>query len=150
MRAGRRRGRLVEVGAAAFGTGPRRVCFQFTHDFREAPRVSATHRCASARGRRAVSDGVNVGAATCGPRGSPFQLPTELADGLGLGSDLGAGYPVPFAPPSIRIEDLGSPVPIRRKADQLRLQQTGDSSLPPAGLSMGLGQAGLDLVLNAH
>src|SRR5260370_30091368 len=32
------------------------------------------------------------------PRGSPFQMPARLADGLGLESDLGHGYPRPFAP----------------------------------------------------
>src|SRR5881296_3481785 len=32
------------------------------------------------------------------PRGSPFQLPTRLADGLGLRSGLGSGSALPFAP----------------------------------------------------
>ena len=32
------------------------------------------------------------------PRGSPFQMPTRLADGLGLESDLGHGCPRPCAP----------------------------------------------------
>jgi len=41
------------------------------------------------------------GAATCGPRGSPFQSPTRLADGLGLRSGLGNGSPLPFAPSGI-------------------------------------------------
>ena len=35
-----------------------------------------------------------------GPGGSPFQMPARLADGLGPGSDLGHGYPRPFAPSS--------------------------------------------------
>ena len=42
--------------------------------------------------------GVNMGAATCGPRGSPFQMPTRLADGLGLESGLETGCPVSYAP----------------------------------------------------
>jgi hypothetical protein len=33
------------------------------------------------------------------PRGSPFQMPTRLADGLGLESDLGHACARPFAPP---------------------------------------------------
>src|SRR5439155_6238654 len=32
------------------------------------------------------------------PGGSPFQMPARLADGLGLESDLGHGYPRPCAP----------------------------------------------------
>jgi len=43
------------------------------------------------------------------PRGSPFQLPARLADGLGHGSDLGHGYPRPFAPPSKFFEDFWVP-----------------------------------------
>jgi len=49
------------------------------------------------------------GAATCGPRGSPFQLPTRLADGLGLRSGLGSGSPLPFAPVRNSTPDLGPP-----------------------------------------
>ena len=36
-------------------------------------------------------------------------MPTGLADGLGLESDLIAGYPAPFAPSSVWSEDFGSP-----------------------------------------
>src|SRR5579859_1127463 len=46
-----------------------------------------------------------------GPRGSPFQLPARLADGLGPGSDLGHGCPRPFAPSP---ESPGSLVPPRQ------------------------------------
>lgn len=67
-------------------------------------------------------NGVNVGAATCGPRGSPFQSPTELADGLGLGSDLGSGCPAPCAPSPVFTGDSGSPASAHRKAGGLRLQ----------------------------
>jgi hypothetical protein len=34
-----------------------------------------------------------------GAEASPFQLPTRLADGLGLESGLGAEFSAPFAPP---------------------------------------------------
>jgi hypothetical protein len=67
-------------------------------------------------------NGVNVGAATCGPRGSPFQSPTELADGLGLGSDLGSGCPAPCAPSLVFTRDSGSPASAHRKGGGLRLQ----------------------------
>ncbi len=40
--------------------------------------------------------------------GSPFQMPTRLADGLGPESDLGDGSPPPFAPPRIA-PGLGPP-----------------------------------------
>src|SRR5438105_9854763 len=57
----------------------------------------------------AFFDWVNVGVShSRDPRGSPFQMPARLADGLGLESDLGCGYPQPCAPSSSR-------VPITRK-----------------------------------
>src|SRR3954470_10170602 len=56
-----------------------------------------------------------------GPRGSPFHLPARLADGLGPGSDLGHGYPRPYAPSSKYIEESGSPALALRKERQLRL-----------------------------
>src|SRR6185295_185225 len=62
------------------------------------------------------------GAATCGPRGSPFQLPTGLADGLGLRSGLGGGSPLPFAPSGVSTPEFGSPASARRKAGRFRLQ----------------------------
>src|SRR6266446_4936829 len=80
-----------------------------------------------------VYDWVNVGVShQRDPRGSPFQMPTRLADGLGLESDLGHGYPRPFAPsPDLLIIDrletcpmsgeFGSPASACRKAGQLRL-----------------------------
>ena len=73
----------------------------------------------AARRATRVSDWENVGTATCGPRGSPFQLPTRLADGLGHGSDLGHGYPRPFAPvPNTGSGHLGPPCwPPGRKAN---------------------------------
>jgi hypothetical protein len=39
--------------------------------------------------------------ANAGPRGSPFQLPTRLADGLGPESDRNGGSPPLFAPPPV-------------------------------------------------
>src|SRR5438105_4307173 len=49
----------------------------------------------------AFFDWVNVGVShSRDPRGSPFQMPARLADGLGLESDLGCGYPQPCAPSS--------------------------------------------------
>jgi uncharacterized protein len=62
-----------------------------------------------------------VRAATCGLRGSPFQLPTRLAGGLGPGSDLGHGYPRPCAPSPNCFGEFGSPVLTSRKEGQLRL-----------------------------
>src|ERR1017187_9537313 len=50
---------------------------------------------------------VNVEAATGGSRGSPFQRPTRLADGLGPESGLETGCPASFAPS----QSLGSLVP---------------------------------------
>jgi len=74
-------------------------------------------------------------------RGSPFQLPARLADGLGPGSDLEFSYRNSFAPSrpqpfcALRMEvlgshfdwlssnrEFGSPALARRKAGQLRLQ----------------------------
>src|SRR3954463_4611020 len=71
--------------------------------------------------RQRIRIGETVSAATCGLRGSPFQLPTRLADGLGPGSDLGHGYPRPYAPSSKYIEESGSPALALRKERQLRL-----------------------------
>src|SRR5438105_2346231 len=59
--------------------------------------------------------------ARAGARGSPFQMPTRLADGLGLESDLGHGYPLPCAPSSKPFEESGSPALTFRKEGQLRL-----------------------------
>src|SRR3954454_3824405 len=78
-------------------------------------------RLFTAQRHNAFSNGENVGAATCGPRGSPFHLPTRLADGLGPGSDLGHGYPRPCAPSPDRSGELGSPALALRKEGQLRL-----------------------------
>src|ERR1044071_8823132 len=59
------------------------------------------------------------------PRGSPFQMPARLADGLGHGSDLGHSYLWPFAPsPNIGSRSFGSPALALRKESQLRLQFT--------------------------
>src|SRR6516162_7755013 len=58
---------------------------------------------------------VNVGIPKWDPRGSPFQMPARLADGLGLESDLGYACARPFAPPkdptlfSVDPRDLGPP-----------------------------------------
>jgi hypothetical protein len=57
--------------------------------------------------------------AHAGPVGSPFQMPTRLADGLGPESDLDDGSPPSFAPP--RTPGIGSPALTGRKAGQLRL-----------------------------
>src|SRR5215467_1881057 len=64
--------------------------------------------------------------AHAGPGGSPFQMPTRLADGLGPESDLGDGSPPPFAPPGLL--RFGSPASTSRKAGQLRLLLNGFSS----------------------
>ena len=48
-------------------------------------------------------------------------MPARLADGLGHGSDLGHGYPRPFAPSSKSFEESGSPALALRKESQLRL-----------------------------
>jgi len=56
-------------------------------------------------------------------RGSPFQLPTRLAVGLGLESGLETGCPVSFAPSSSCLEDFGSPASGFRKEARLRLQR---------------------------
>ena len=68
-------------------------------------------------------------------------MPAELADGLGLGSDLGAGYPVPCAPSTGTrvLVEFGSPARLRRKAKPLRLLQTGDESHPWHFLSSDMG-----------
>jgi hypothetical protein len=71
--------------------------------------------------RQRIYNGETVIAATCGVRGSPFQLPARLADGLGLESDLGHGYPRPCAPSSNCFEEPGSPAPAFRKESRLRL-----------------------------
>lgn len=68
--------------------------------------------------------GENVGAPPKrSPRGSPFQMPTRLADGLGPESDrdkhLFRRSPRPGFPES------GSPAPARRKVNRLRLLTNG-------------------------
>src|SRR6266851_3486090 len=47
------------------------------------------------RGRDAFHWGDRGNFAARNPRGSPFQMPTRLADGLGLESDLAGGLPRP-------------------------------------------------------
>ena len=62
------------------------------------------------------------------PRGSPFQMPARLADGLGPESDRTDGSPPVFAPsPEIYsfLRGIGFPALTRRKAGQLRLQNEG-------------------------
>src|ERR1043165_5786115 len=58
--------------------------------------VVASRECGT---QRVFLIGVNVGVPHGAPGGSPFQLPTRLADGLGLESDLGHRCRRPFAPP---------------------------------------------------
>jgi len=55
------------------------------------------------------------------PRGSPFQLPAELAVGLDPGSDPRKRLPAPVSPvlPPVR-KEFGSPVPRFRKEPGLR------------------------------
>ena len=78
-------------------------------------------------------------------------MPTGLADGLGLGSDLGTGYPVPCAPSPTCVGELGSPAPACRKANRLRLLQTAFESHRLAGLSTSRGITPLTLELGeAH
>ena len=80
--------------------------------------VAPTARLFAARGRNAFLTGENLGSATCGPRGSPFQLPARLADGLGPGSDLGNGSPRPSPRPRYCSRNLGPPHwPSGRKAN---------------------------------
>jgi hypothetical protein len=86
--------------------------------------MSGTRDGFAANARCAILDWVNVGIPhTRDPRGSPFQLPTRLADGLGLESDLGRDYPRPCAPSSNTFEEFGSPALTFRKESQLRLLQ---------------------------
>ena len=63
----------------------------------------------------------NRGRGSAGLEDLPSQLPTELADGLGLESDLETGRPVSFAPPRFH-EDFGSPALGSRKEAVFRLQ----------------------------
>src|SRR6267378_7668929 len=72
--------------------------------------------------QRIVHNGEIMGIATCDTRGSPFQLPTRLADGLGPGSDLEIWLPSFVRPILTSSEDFGSPASARRKAGRLRLQ----------------------------
>ena len=58
--------------------------------------------------------------AHAGPVGSPFQMPTRLADGLGLESGRDDGSSSPFAPAPVS-RGFGSPALTCRKASQLRL-----------------------------
>ena len=87
---------------------------------------TATASRARARAQRMFPNGVNLGVPhTRDPRGSPFQLPARLADGLGLESDLGHGYPRPCAPsPDLLSEEFGFPAPSSRKESRLRLLLT--------------------------
>jgi len=72
--------------------------------------------------RERVTTGKIVGATHAGLEDLPFQLPAELADGLGLESGLDAGYPASFAPSSDRSEEFGSPAIGSRKEAEFRLQ----------------------------
>src|SRR5262245_24441851 len=71
--------------------------------------------------------------------GSPFQLPTELADGLGPGSVRGLWLPRAVRPILMRIsqtlheilEETGSSASIARKGDRLRLQGQHSIHLSP-------------------
>ena len=61
------------------------------------------------------------GRAHARPRGSPFQLPTELAVGLDLGSGPQERLPAPVSPVLAPArEEFGSPVPKFRKEPGLR------------------------------
>lgn len=55
-------------------------------------------------------------------RGSPFPLPTKLADGLGQESDLVRWFPT-VVRPTLRLmsEGIGSSASVRRKANRIRL-----------------------------
>src|SRR6185312_9488928 len=80
--------------------------------------VAARRGCGPRARTQRFSNGENVVSATCGSRGSPFHLPARLADGLGLGSDLGHGYPRPCAPSPIASRNLVPPHwPSGRKAN---------------------------------
>jgi hypothetical protein len=61
--------------------------------FREGPPVAGVpYKGLTPARRERVTDGLNgeiLSAAKCGLRGSPFHMPTRLADGLGPGSDPG-------------------------------------------------------------
>ena len=92
--------------------------------------VIITHlRCGCARDavyRRARTHatrfiGETVGPAHAEPRGSPFQMPTRLADGLGPESDP-RWFATAFAPSPVSA-GFGSPALACRKASQLRLLQ---------------------------
>ncbi len=62
-------------------------------------------------------------------RGSPFQLPTRLADGLGLESGLRLCSQCLCAPARFH-PGFGSPAPALRKQPRFRLQISGNLSLP--------------------
>src|SRR2546426_9106102 len=55
-------------------------------------------------------------------RGLPFQMPTRLADGLGLESGLGFCCQKPCAPPPVLAGESGSPAPVLRKQYRFRLR----------------------------
>src|SRR6185503_527321 len=74
---------------------------------------------ASRAGAQRIFFGETVDAATCGPRGSPFQMPTRLADGLGLESDLNDGSPPLCAPSSDFSEGLVPPRCLAGRQDSL-------------------------------
>ncbi len=77
--------------------------------------------------RRVVANGViRWCPAKRDPRGSPFQSPARLADGLGPGSDLGPGCPAPFAPSAHPMRTLVPPCrPAGRQASfGCKLQST--------------------------
>lgn len=61
-----------------------------------------------------------------GPRGSPFQMPARLADGLGLGSAPGSSYPLRAPHPRLLGQGVGSPVSLLRKEQQLRRKNSPD------------------------
>src|SRR5262245_47480309 len=65
----------------------------------QSPPWPGSGRVLAVTPRGAIYDWVNIGISPKrDPGGSPFQMPARLADGLGLESDLGHGYPWPCAP----------------------------------------------------
>jgi len=82
------------------------------------------------RDNATISIWVNLKPRTSRIRGSPFQMPTRLADGLGLESGLESGCPASFAPSAAYAPELVPPHPASGRKPDLGCNGQSKSQSP--------------------